>query len=505
MNAKRILTLLLVFSLLLSTLAVFANAMRGDINSNGKVESKDYMMLKRYVLGTYQIDDARLANADVNGDGTVNAKDYLMLKRHVLGTYVIEQDPSNPDQPGIKDDAAYTNVALGKSYERSVLYPNDQKPTYADEGGKTMTDGIITPEQTKYSNEGFIGFNKNHSDYTAKGFAYITLDLGQNHLLDKFSAHIGTAGLGAGIDAPATIWVYLSQDGETWYKAGAPKFTDTTEVDTLAVTLELDSELSAKYVQFRFVGNGNWIFVSEVEAYGIPSDTVIPYPEKEQKSFLFVGNSATYYFNIPLKLMYLAESAGVEIDVEVCCVGSAYLSYFADANSKTHGIPFREHLANKSFDYVVLQDNSGADYEDSKPAIDILKPLIDANGAEMLLYKRYSSNDDPAQRLDSAYRHEVNYTKLAETFGVDKVAPGADAFLICTEKYPEINLYHTDNSHHGEDEGAYLLACTMAIEFLGIDLDEATYTAGLDDATVKALKECAKIACETGYDYPQDN
>ena len=497
MKFKRSLIFLLVFSLLTTVLSVLASAMPGDIDGNGEITSLDYMMLKRHVLDTYEIDDELLADADVNADGSVDAQDYMMLKRHVLGTYTIGEKPSDP---------AYTNVARGKSYTRTVLYPNNSNPSYPDEGGMSMTDGEISPDDARYGNTTFAGFNKNSDDYKAKGYAHITVDLGENHLLDQFTAYIGSVGLGAGIDAPEVIWAYLSADGETWYNAGALDFSDTDKVNTLEATLKLDSALSATYVQFRFLGNGNWIFVSEVEAYGIPSETVTPYPEsKDQKSFLFVGNSATYYFNIPLKLMYIAESAGVDIDVEVCCVGSAYLEYFADETSTTHGIPFREHLAKKNFDYVVLQDNSNTTYERSKAAIDILKPLIDANGAEMLLYKRYSSNDDPAQRLDSAYRHEVNYTKLAETFGVKMVAPGADAFLICTERYPEINLYYTDNSHHGEKEGAYLLACTMAVEFLGIDLDEVTYTGGLDEATVKALKECATLACTEGYDYPQDN
>ena len=410
------------------------------------------------------------------------------------------------EMPVIKDDPKYANVTLGKGYTLSTLYPNDSEASYPDENGKTMTDGEIAPEGSSFGHASFIGFNKNQSDYTAHGYSSITVDLGSLHYVDKFTAYVGSAYyLSAGIDAPEMIEICLSVDGKTWYKAGRTAHTDTEETNTIAATLELDSALSAKYVQYRFIGNGNWMFVCEVEAFGVPAEEELPYPEKEEQlSFLFVGNSSTYFFNIPLKFMQIAESVGMDVDVSFCCIGSAYLSYFADENDAKHGIPLREHLAAKQYDYVVLQDNSGADYEDSKPAIDILKPLIEANGAQMLLYKRYSSNDDPAQRLDSAYRHEVNYNKLAETFGVDKVAPGADAFLICTEKYPDINLYFTDNSHHGLT-GSYLLACTMAIEFLDIDLDKVTYTAGLDDATVKALKECAKIACETGYDYPQDN
>jgi len=57
----------------------------GDIDGNGKTDAKDYMMLKRAVLGTYTVESADAA--DIDGNGEINAKDYMMLKRMVLGTF----------------------------------------------------------------------------------------------------------------------------------------------------------------------------------------------------------------------------------------------------------------------------------------------------------------------------------------------------------------------------------------------------------------------------------
>ena len=66
-------------------------AKRGDVNLDGKIDAKDYMMLKRAILGTHTLKEEQLFGADVNGDGARNARDYLMLKRHVLGTFVIPE------------------------------------------------------------------------------------------------------------------------------------------------------------------------------------------------------------------------------------------------------------------------------------------------------------------------------------------------------------------------------------------------------------------------------
>ena len=65
----------------------FTIAVIGDIDGNGKVNAKDYLMVKSHVLGQYVLTGAPLAAADVNVDLVCNAKDYLMVKMYVLGNY----------------------------------------------------------------------------------------------------------------------------------------------------------------------------------------------------------------------------------------------------------------------------------------------------------------------------------------------------------------------------------------------------------------------------------
>ncbi len=62
----------------------------GDINGDDKVNTTDYVMLKRAVLGTYELGAIPAYLADVNEKDGVNTTDYLMLKRVVLGTYTIK-------------------------------------------------------------------------------------------------------------------------------------------------------------------------------------------------------------------------------------------------------------------------------------------------------------------------------------------------------------------------------------------------------------------------------
>ena len=66
-----------------------AGDMLGDIDANGEIGLRDYMLVKRHVLGTYALTEEEASRADVNADGETDAQDYMRIKRHVLGTYKI--------------------------------------------------------------------------------------------------------------------------------------------------------------------------------------------------------------------------------------------------------------------------------------------------------------------------------------------------------------------------------------------------------------------------------
>lgn len=82
----------------LCTIAVFAensgamdefedDFLRGDVDGSGELDTLDYMILKRSILGTYTLSADEASRADVNLDGEVSSMDYMMLKRVILGTY----------------------------------------------------------------------------------------------------------------------------------------------------------------------------------------------------------------------------------------------------------------------------------------------------------------------------------------------------------------------------------------------------------------------------------
>ena len=223
-------------------------------------------------------------------------------------------------------------------------------------------------------------------------------------------------------------------------------------------------------------------------------------PSEDAIKFLFVGNSSTYFNGTPIKFKGLAQAAGVEIDVDYCTFGSANLGEFADA-SHNRGITLRNMLKAKKYDYVVLQDAAAATYYSSKPAIDVILPLIKENGAEALLYMRYSAASTPEQIIINAKKHYDNYTRLAETFDL-RVCSSATAFAMACVDVPHIPLYAIDGGHHSK-EGSYIIACNWLMSFLGIDPVGNSYTAQIDEENALKLQQVAKKACVEEYVYPE--
>lgn len=209
--------------------------------------------------------------------------------------------------------------------------------------------------------------------------------------------------------------------------------------------------------------------------------------------FLFIGNSTTYVNACPIKFRELAKAAGISVDVTYCTEGSAYLEYFADGG-KHEGV-FKAAMKKKRYDYVVLQDAAGADYTKATKALKNLIPQIKENGAVPVFYMRYYSDKSSCYELTEKYYSL--YEALARDWNT-VFAPVVVAFLRCQERYPAINLYADDYSHHSK-EGSYLIACTWLYAYLGISPVGNAYTAGLDAKTASALQECAASSMEEPY------
>ncbi len=186
-------------------------------------------------------------------------------------TEVSTEDSTPADESSAPAPEAGTdNIAAGKTYTHSVLFrqggdghdPN-APIAYPDEDEKSLTDEVLPADDAAYGSVEWVGFNSNDPDY--EGYHWITVDLGEKKNLAKFVFNYGTSVLGAGIAAPSTLEIYVSEDGTTW---GDAVDGDVPEDGGSSVngSLAIEAAAEGRYVQFRFT-SGGWAFVSEVEVY----------------------------------------------------------------------------------------------------------------------------------------------------------------------------------------------------------------------------------------------
>ena len=114
---KRVFKICIVM-LLLAVLAVpvSADALQGDANGDGKINTVDYAVIKRAVLGRYELSDGQFAAADVNYDGNVNALDYMIVKRVVMGVAVFPHQ-HDYDEVVVGNLHVFTCKGCGHQYE----------------------------------------------------------------------------------------------------------------------------------------------------------------------------------------------------------------------------------------------------------------------------------------------------------------------------------------------------------------------------------------------------
>ena len=168
-----------------------------------------------------------------------------------------KEESSEPEVPPI-EPAYCTVISTGAAYTVS----KEADSAYADSYGKELTDGQFGPAtEAGYGDEKFSGYA------TGGGVLAISLDLGEVYeTIYRFEVSYLNVNE-AGIAAPSTLHVYISEDGENYtvvYEGAAGGFAS----EPVIVNVELDN-VSAHYIKVSTFGEGgNYFSIWELCAYG---------------------------------------------------------------------------------------------------------------------------------------------------------------------------------------------------------------------------------------------
>ncbi len=196
---------------------------------------------------------------------------------------------------------------------------------------------------------------------------------------------------------------------------------------------------------------------------------------------LFIGNSFTYYNNIPKLTEEIAKSLGYDFVSDSVTCGAHTLTKFADSED-TYGKQVYSKLnSSNDYDYVILQDQSTRSYSNYsafKTAVDTLNKLVKKtqDHAETRLYATWAYEEMSSTKSISEQEQIIRdkYTQCGNELDI-KVHNVGKAFTKIYEENKSINLYFTDNKHPSH-YGSFLSAHVHAMSILGVDTSLSTFS-----------------------------
>lgn len=219
------------------------------------------------------------------------------------------------------------------------------------------------------------------------------------------------------------------------------------------------------------------------------------------EKILFIGNSFTYYSDVPAIFKEIADSAGKKVRVESVTQGSWNLSKFADEKDE-YGKQVAKKLAvEDEYSAVVLQEQSTRPLDNYSGFLSGARKLVEKitssqGNCRIYLYSTWGYEEEAAARQMTVPEMEGEirkaYQKAAAALDV-KVSYVGKAFSAVYTQYPQYNLYHSDGKHQSYT-GAFLSACVHAATILNLNPETLSYTGKLDAQTAEVLKSAAQKA-----------
>ena len=215
--------------------------------------------------------------------------------------------------------------------------------------------------------------------------------------------------------------------------------------------------------------------------------------EGEDMRILLIGNSYTYYNDMPKMLEALARANGVDAKFDAVTKGGARLIGMLDENS-TEGIKIRELIGKGKYDILVLQEQSHTPITAPDVFLSGAKGMCTLVGADRTIYYATWGRKDGCSLLDELKLTslgmmmglEMAYERMAKLTGGELCAVGR-AFAALSMEHPELELYNEDMSHP-----SYLGSAVSAISLYKTifgKLPEATGDLDLDDWIIAIIKD----------------
>ena len=234
------------------------------------------------------------------------------------------------------------------------------------------------------------------------------------------------------------------------------------------------------------------------------------------KEVLFIGNSLTYYHDMPLMLQEMLNEKDIKINIHQSTFPGVSLS---DHLAKPQTL---EKLRSQNWDFVILQEATvrvlipEVRVFNFVPAILKLDSLVKLKKGQTILYQCYPISIYPKKYCYPSFliKPEIPETKycsdsisnsseefeiIQESFNEVsqtiqcKVAPIGLYFELCKKKYPELSLFESTKDTHPSILGSYLIACVFFKTLTGEKTADIKYSGTLTQIDKSKVNEIVDL------------
>ena len=195
---------------------------------------------------------------------------------------------------------------------------------------------------------------------------------------------------------------------------------------------------------------------SNANEIAVENDTSFPYNVENQK-ILFIGNSFTFYWNLPSLIEKMSIERGLNWNVNHFTVPSATLKIHWN-NPDLISL-----LENKIFDHIIVQEHStnilsNAD-GNSKFYFDQIRSIIPVS-TQIHFFSTWMYPSMEQFNIDNEeYPIEKRIKEIIEGT-TTKLIPVGRAFKLFQEEHPQFSLLMEDEKHPNSN-GSYLASCVI--------------------------------------------
>lgn len=182
---------------------------------------------------------------------------------------------------------------------------------------------------------------------------------------------------------------------------------------------------------------------------------------QNQEKILFVGNSFTFYWNLPSQVEQMAKQQQIQWEITQSTAGGATLRDHWQGNKE---LKTKALLLKNKYDRVIFQEQSTypIKYKDTTEFyFSKLKSLLPPE-TKVLLYATWNYPNFPVEvdPPNDSKKLELHLEDIATNAQEVTLIPVGRAFDLFTATYPEIQLL-TDDDKHPSPNGTYLAACVI--------------------------------------------